>query len=196
MASEDSTRLQFPTHQGKPLYSARVGRARVLAAQAVKKDWERLTTALRHLQEGQPSDAVVSPPTLEKLAAEGPQPQSQERPDVLKPPPKAFSRTPGATKPSIAETVPKIGIVGVGSAGLFTAKILKWLKANAVDGDGNPFNYTCEIIEASSEVGGRLNTHSFDETQQDLYFDVGAMRYPENNVMTRYAQCYIFSLGH
>jgi hypothetical protein len=91
----------------------------------------------------------------------------------------------GAKEPSAADAVPNIGIVGAGAAGLFTAMILKWLKAHAVDADSKPFNYTCDIVEASSVAGGRLNTHSFSGTQQDLYFDVGAMRYPQNDVMTR-----------
>lgn len=65
--------------------------------------------------------------------------------------------------------------------------ILKWLKdeAHAIDADGKPFNYTCDIIEASDTAGGRLNTHSFDDNQEDLYYDVGAMRYPDNDVMQR-----------
>ena len=194
MASEDSTPLQFPTHEGKLLYSARVGWARVLAAQAVKKDWERLTTALRHLREDQPSDGVADPPISELPGVEGPRIQSEERPDVLKSPPKALRGFPKAKEPSATGTVPNIGIVGAGAAGLFTAMILKWLKAHAVDTDSQPFNYTCDIIEASSVAGGRLNTHSFSDTQQDLYFDVGAMRYPKNDVMTRCAQRYLFSL--
>ena len=154
----------------------------------MKKDWERLATALRRLSEGQPSDGFDGPPISELLGVEAPQVHSNERPDILEPPPpEAFDRLRRAKQPSVADTVPKIGIVGAGSAGLFTAMILKWLKTNAVDDDGNPFDYTCDIIEASNDVGGRLNTHTFSDAQQNLYFDVGAMRYPKNDVMIRYA---------
>jgi NAD(P)-binding Rossmann-like domain len=191
MAVENSTRLQFPTHEGKLLYSARVGWARVLAAQAAKKDWERLTTAFQDLQEGDSSDGFASLPISSLLGVKGPQLLSKERPDVLEPPSEALHGLLGAEEPSAADTVPNIGIIGAGAAGLFTAMVLKWLKANAVDADSKPFNYTCDIIEASSIAGGRLNTHSFSDTQQDLYFDVGAMRYPQNDVMTRCALSYL-----
>jgi hypothetical protein len=196
MTSEGSTGLQFPTHEGKLLYSARVGWARVLAAEAVKKDWERLTTAFRHLHEGQPSGGFTGLPIPDFIGVEGPQSQSKERPDVLKPPSEALGGFLKAKTLSAADTVPKIGIIGAGAAGLFTAMILKWLKKNAVDASNKPFDYTCDIIEASKVVGGRLSTYSFNEAQQDLYFDVGAMRYPQNDVMTRCAEYYFLFLDN
>jgi monoamine oxidase len=65
-------------------------------------------------------------------------------------------------------------IIGAGMAGLYTAMILQDLKI--------PF----EIIEASDRVGGRAYTHRFSETTEfHDYFDVGAMRFPNNPIMSR-----------
>lgn len=65
-------------------------------------------------------------------------------------------------------------IIGAGVAGLYTAMILQDLKI--------PF----EIIEASDRVGGRCYTHRFSETTKfHDYFDVGAMRFPNNKIMSR-----------
>lgn len=57
-----------------------------------------------------------------------------------------------------------------------------------------------EILEAEKStndggrgVGGRLYTHTFKETDSKYpigphdYYDVGAMRFPDSNVMTRYS---------
>ena len=83
-----------------------------------------------------------------------------------------------ATAPNSNEVV-KIGIIGGGIAGLYTALILQELK---IDFD---------ILEASDRVGGRLRTHYFTprpeppEISHD-YYDVGAMRFPNTPIMVRY----------
>ena len=81
---------------------------------------------------------------------------------------------PGATRKEL-----KIGIIGGGIAGLYTAFILKFLKIDF------------EILEASERVGGRLLTHYFTDrpkppTISHDYYDVGAMRFPDTPVMARY----------
>ncbi|CAE6420362.1 unnamed protein product [Rhizoctonia solani] len=70
--------------------------------------------------------------------------------------------------------VPKIGIIGAGIAGLYTALILDWLNR-----DGPQFSY--EILEANPDrIGGRLYTHHFKTKNPGTYdyYDVGAMRFP------------------
>ena len=78
-----------------------------------------------------------------------------------------------------------VGIVGAGVAGLFTAMIFDYLK----DKYGVKVEY--EILEASERVGGRLYTYTFParKDQPDIekhdYYDVGAMRFPEIDIMKR-----------
>ncbi|KAI1263661.1 hypothetical protein F5Y18DRAFT_393781 [Xylariaceae sp. FL1019] len=70
----------------------------------------------------------------------------------------------------------KIGIIGAGIAGLYTALILQDLG----------FDY--EILEANPDrVGGRLYTHYFEEseTEKHQYYDIGAMRFPDTPIMYR-----------
>ncbi|KAF7545287.1 hypothetical protein G7Z17_g9284 [Cylindrodendrum hubeiense] len=75
----------------------------------------------------------------------------------------------------------KVGIVGAGVAGLFTAMVFDWLNEK-VEG----LNVDYDIIEAAGEkrLGGRLYTHEFSEKEHD-YYDVGAMRFPNNHIMKR-----------
>ena len=77
----------------------------------------------------------------------------------------------------------KIGIVGAGCAGMFTAMILDEIKER-ITGLGDVISY--DILEAAGEerLGGRLYTHEFSKRPHD-YYDVGAMRFPHNKVMTR-----------
>lgn len=88
----------------------------------------------------------------------------------------------------------KVCIVGAGAAGLFTAMIFDWLKSKA--GKEIPdLNISYDIFEANDRLGGRLYTHRFqqsakgrdakEEEQDHLYYDVGAMRFPENPIMER-----------
>ncbi|KPM39716.1 hypothetical protein AK830_g6830 [Neonectria ditissima] len=79
----------------------------------------------------------------------------------------------------------KIGIVGAGVGGLFAALVLDWLNEK-VKAKTKDFHIDYDIIEAADEdrLGGRLYTHKFSEKEHD-YYDIGAMRYPNNEVMKR-----------
>ena len=76
-----------------------------------------------------------------------------------------------------------MGIIGAGAAGLFTGMIFDHLK------EEYHLDVEYEILEAgdSSRVGGRLYSHYFDKSEpgqgNHQYYDVGAMRYPDSNVM-------------
>ncbi|KAI8246702.1 putative bifunctional amine oxidase [Colletotrichum sp. SAR 10_99] len=82
----------------------------------------------------------------------------------------------------------KVGIVGAGVAGLFTALALDWINETIEKhkGSGN-LKVEYEILEAAHEerLGGRLYTHQFTEEGLHDYYDVGAMRFPRNEVMSR-----------
>src|ERR1700761_1407103 len=62
----------------------------------------------------------------------------------------------------------KVGIIGAGVAGLFTAMIFDWLHDKIPELD-----ITYDILEAADEnrLGGRLYTHKFSEKTHD-YYDV------------------------
>lgn len=89
----------------------------------------------------------------------------------------------------------KVGIVGGGVAGLFTALLLDWLNINLgkESGEKEYLDIDYEILEAADEdrLGGRLYTHRFSGLDGGVhdYYDVGAMRFPDNDVMKRYASC-------
>ncbi|KAG6356010.1 hypothetical protein INS49_015395 [Diaporthe citri] len=89
----------------------------------------------------------------------------------------------------------KVGIVGGGVAGLFTALILDWLNKNLGKDKGEEYlDIDYEILEAADEdrLGGRLYTHRFSDLKGGVhdYYDVGAMRFPENDVMKRTFQLF------
>lgn len=86
--------------------------------------------------------------------------------------------------PPSTVTSPRVCIIGAGAAGLFTALLFDYLNQN-VPG----FNVQYDIFEAgdASRVGGRLYTYNFSVTPHD-YYDVGAMRFPDNPIMKRYVQ--------
>ncbi|KAJ3962549.1 hypothetical protein N0V92_000715 [Colletotrichum tropicale] len=82
----------------------------------------------------------------------------------------------------------KVGIVGAGAAGLFTALTLDWINDTIEKYKGvGKLKIEYEILEAASEdrFGGRLYTHHFSKDGTHDYYDVGAMRFPENDVMQR-----------
>ena len=87
------------------------------------------------------------------------------------------------TPPSTG-TSPRVCIIGAGSAGLFTALLFDYLNQNVPD-----FNVQYDIFESGdpSRVGGRLYTYNFTPIPHD-YYDVGAMRFPDNPIMQRYVQ--------
>lgn len=75
----------------------------------------------------------------------------------------------------------KVGIIGAGVAGLFTAMIFDYLN------EEYQTNVEYEIIECNSKerLGGRLYTHYFSDAEHD-YYDVGAMRFPDIPTMKQY----------
>ena len=80
----------------------------------------------------------------------------------------------------------KVCIIGAGAAGLFTAMLFDYLNATLFK---KGFNVQYDIFEAGKEVGGRLYTHEFTKITEENphdYYDVGAMRFPDNSVMKRY----------
>src|SRR5579863_1262283 len=66
----------------------------------------------------------------------------------------------------------RVAIIGAGVAGLRTAKLLQ--------DKGIPY----KIFEASNRPGGRLFTYEFSQEEND-YYDVGAMRFPNNDANQR-----------
>ena len=74
----------------------------------------------------------------------------------------------------------KVGIIGAGVAGLFTAMIFDYLN------EVYHTNVDYEIMECNDKnrLGGRLYTHYFSDAEHD-YYDVGAMRFPDISTMTQ-----------
>lgn len=68
--------------------------------------------------------------------------------------------------------IPVVGIIGAGAGGLYAGLMLESL------------GIKYEILESSDRTGGRLFTYKFTDAPHD-YFDVGAMRFPQTNIMTR-----------
>ncbi|KAH6970187.1 hypothetical protein DER45DRAFT_640271 [Fusarium avenaceum] len=88
-----------------------------------------------------------------------------------------------------------VGIVGAGVAGLFTAMVFDWLNEHP-DLKGE-LEIKYDILEAGKEerLGGRLYTHQFSEgdpAKTHDYYDVGAMRFPNNDIMKRTFQLFHF----
>ncbi|MCJ1398153.1 hypothetical protein MMC11_001350 [Xylographa trunciseda] len=77
------------------------------------------------------------------------------------------------------DTPPKICIIGAGAAGLFAALLFDYLNETVAG-----FKVQYDIFESGATVGGRLYTYNFSETAHD-YYDVGAMRFPDNKIMQR-----------
>uniref|UniRef100_A0A0D2XYM7 Amine oxidase domain-containing protein n=1 Tax=Fusarium oxysporum (strain Fo5176) TaxID=660025 RepID=A0A0D2XYM7_FUSOF len=82
----------------------------------------------------------------------------------------------------------EIGIIGAGVAGLFTAMVFDWLNEQC-EKEGLKIEY--DIMEAAkmNRLGGRLYTHRFSYGEHD-YYDVGAMRFPNNTIMKRTFQLF------
>lgn len=77
-----------------------------------------------------------------------------------------------------------VGIIGAGTAGLFTAMIFDYLCSEIPE-----LNVKCEIMEGASRerLGGRCYTYKFPNGGDHDYYDVGAMRFPKvKGVMERF----------
>ncbi|KAL2689192.1 hypothetical protein Neosp_003244 [[Neocosmospora] mangrovei] len=74
-----------------------------------------------------------------------------------------------------------VGIVGAGVAGL----LFDWLNGHP-DLKGKDLKINYDILEAAGadRLGGRLHTHHFSDKEHD-YYNVGAMRFPNNTIMKR-----------
>ena len=88
----------------------------------------------------------------------------------------------------VADEPHTVAIVGAGAAGLFTGMIFDWLNKEAGPAG---FHVDYEILESASTVGGRLFTYNFEtgpngnDSGKHLYYDVGAMRFPNTPIMQR-----------
>ncbi|KAF5589322.1 amino-acid oxidase [Fusarium pseudoanthophilum] len=115
----------------------------------------------------------------------GPIPHIPKKPELpLAPPPQSSApHDHKAEKPRVI----KIGVIGAGAAGLFTGLVLDYLNSELKNGS-IPLSFEYDIHEAAGpdRVGGRLFTYNFGG-QRDThdYYDVGAMRFPDNPVMKR-----------
>ncbi|KAH7176966.1 hypothetical protein EDB81DRAFT_773830 [Dactylonectria macrodidyma] len=101
--------------------------------------------------------------------------------------PSGHMDTPIEIHPGRDPNVVKFGVIGAGAAGLFTGLLLDYLNRE-LELKGVPLSFKYDILEAAGpdRVGGRLYTHNFSK-QKDThdYYDVGAMRFPDNPVMER-----------
>ena len=136
-------------------------------------------------------------PSLPSGLLSGPRHLGPEDPLPKLPPPPEAPRVRKPIRPSRPEDEGepiKIGIVGAGAAGLFTAMIFDYLNSlNLKDyGTEKIFHVEYDILEAAGpdRVGGRLFTYDFKASSSSPkgphdYYDVGAMRFPDNPVMKR-----------
>ncbi|KAF5230562.1 hypothetical protein FANTH_13781 [Fusarium anthophilum] len=144
------------------------------ALQAVRDEWNGIVT---QVQEEYPSNAADLK-KIPKRAIEAP------------PPPVPITHDLDRTHDHDRDTtIIHVGIIGAGAAGLFAALVLDNLNSKLEMGENRaPVKFTYEIHEAAGpeRVGGRLYSYNFggsDDTHD--YYDVGAMRFPQNPVMQR-----------
>ncbi|KAF5648858.1 amino-acid oxidase [Fusarium sp. NRRL 25303] len=135
---------------------------------AIRQDWNAL------LEHSDDSSELGSLPFI---------PKTSELPPAPAPQKSSAPHDHEAQKPRVI----KIGVIGAGAAGLFTGLVLDYLNSELKKGS-IPLSFDYEIHEAagSDRVGGRLFTYNFGG-QRDThdYYDVGAMRFPDNPVMKR-----------
>jgi len=154
-----STPFMMSTTQGSDPYKYQW--ARYVAREKLESDFQILRSKL-----SDPSNNTPVPSTLSEFAF-----------DYF---PKSEVKKFTGPKPSTRGKF-KVGIVGAGCSGLFTAMIIDFLNKKI---PGLDIKY--DILEAAGEdrLGGRLYTHKFSEKEHD-YYDVGAMRFPKNKIMER-----------
>jgi hypothetical protein len=185
----------IPTLQVKPGYKPRAGWAQELAIQGIEKTVKKrekleqelrkrhreLNTFPKRLIPGDITFDLSMTPILTRTTL----PTELEE---LEPPPLPPKK--GIHKP-IARGPFKVAIVGAGAAGLFTGMIFDYLNQQNKAGS-HGFLVEYEILESASTAGGRLSTYNFKtglngaDDGAHVYYDVGAMRFPNNPVMTRY----------
>ncbi|WZH49826.1 Amino-acid oxidase [Fusarium acuminatum] len=141
--------------------------ARQHIVRAVQQDWNRIV-------EGE-QDFSKSPLPLI--------PEGHKLPRAPAPRKSSAPHDHGSKEPRVI----KIGIVGAGAAGLFTGLVLDYLNGQLHD-QAVPLKFEYDIHEAAGpdRVGGRLFTYNFGGRRDTHdYYDVGAMRFPDNPVMGR-----------
>ncbi|CEH16492.1 Flavin-containing amine oxidase [Ceraceosorus bombacis] len=84
----------------------------------------------------------------------------------------AVARGSGSTSSSVPKrgvegSKPKLAIAGAGVSGLYAGILMQRA------------GWDVDIFEASNRVGGRIQTHRFND-EQDNWFEVGAMRIPQS----------------
>lgn len=167
----------------KPSYQIRNRWAQELAIRGVEKTFHK--RELKEREGGIDSQGLFlgTPPTLRRT------PSGEE----LEPPPLpdkgGFKDVPSDDSPNT------VAIIGAGAAGLFTGMVLDWL--NQQLGSAG-FSVDYEILESAATAGGRLFTYNFEtgpngaDGGNHLYYDVGAMRFPDTPIMQRYYHSLVF----
>jgi len=147
-----------------PVSSIRAQWARQHAIYGIKEEWNKI---VRLAYGRPPNDKSFDVPELIKGDTLGEAPLKMQPRDG----------TAGGDPLAI-----NVGIVGAGAAGLFSALVLEYLNTAQTS-----VKFTYDILEADTtkRSGGRLYTHNFSQQPHD-YYDVGAMRFPNHAVMTRY----------
>jgi hypothetical protein len=186
METNNESKLQFPKLQHGQKLSVRAQWARVHAAQAVTQSSKQLVNDYIDLQKKYQNSVPRGIFLLDPSSLPAARPTCPETPDVLVPAP-SLKHGLGEKGPKEDGDSTKVAIIGAGVSGLFTAMILQWLNENAVGDDTKSFNVDYDILESSASVGGRLFTYSFepDNKHTHVYYDVGAMRFPDIDTMKR-----------
>lgn len=140
------------------------------AVQGTSEEWNSLLR--RHYPESVPESALLPEGDIITKLPKAPPPPDLDR----------FHQVPVHGPTEI-----KVGIVGAGAAGLFTAMVFDYLNKELGDNHSS-LRFKYEIIEAAGpdRVGGRLFSYNFGGPRHAHdYYDVGAMRFPDNPVMAR-----------
>ncbi|EYE90055.1 flavin monoamine oxidase family protein [Aspergillus ruber CBS 135680] len=154
------------------------------AEEAIKNDWNDLVkqgTSIGTQRSPFLSDDHELPDPVDKLVGDKPKPSEPAEDIVL-----------------------NIGIIGAGAAGLFTGLLLDFLNKKYQEKfKTKKVQFKYDILEASERVGGRLFTYNFDDSPINRdgsvnrnYYDVGAMRFPDNPVMERTFRLFNFLEMH
>ncbi|KAF5659584.1 amino-acid oxidase [Fusarium heterosporum] len=135
---------------------------------AVQQDWNHM------IHREQDSSEVEPLPRI---------PEGYKLPPAPAPRKSSAPHDHGSREPKII----KMGIIGAGAAGLFAGLVLDYLNIHLYE-QAVPLKFEYDIHEAAGpdRVGGRLFTYNFGGRRDTHdYYDVGAMRFPDNPVMKR-----------